>query len=184
MTASDLNDARQLLAALQFAAEKHKQQRRKDAQATPYINHPISVADVLARLGRVTNLVALQAALLHDTLEDTPTSATDLEQRFGPEVRLLVQELSDDKTLPSQERTRLQIAHAPHLSALAKQIKIADKICNIGDISPAQPVDWSRARKRDYLDWAEAVVQGCRGCNEPLEHHFDLLLNERRKALA
>ena len=172
-----------LFAALKFAAQKHSRQRRKDSDATPYINHPIAVAEVLARVGGITNLATLQAAVLHDTIEDTETTAQELDERFGQEVRLLVQELTDDKSLPKQERKRLQIQHAPHLSSRAKQIKIADKICNLGDITATQPADWPLARKRDYLDWAERVVAGCRGCCPQLEHYFDAVLKERRQAL-
>jgi guanosine-3',5'-bis(diphosphate) 3'-pyrophosphohydrolase len=172
-----------LLAALSFAAQKHSRQRRKDSDATPYINHPIAVAEVLARVGRVTHLPTLQAAILHDTIEDTQTTPQELDDHFGEAVRLLVQELTDDTSLPKQERKRLQVEHAPHLSRAAQQIKIADKICNVGDITPTQPVDWPLQFKRDYLDWAERVVAGCRGCNPQLEQHFDAVLNEKRQTL-
>jgi len=148
------NAAIGLLSALTFASLKHRQQRRKDADGTPYINHPIAVAEILARIGRVRDLVFLQAAILHDTIEDTQTTPEELQQRFGQEVRLLVQEVTDDKSLPKEERKRLQIEHAPALSAAAKQIKLADKICNLNDITLTQPIDWPLQRKRDYLDWA------------------------------
>jgi (p)ppGpp synthase/HD superfamily hydrolase len=172
-----------LLAALRFAAERHRGQRRKDSDATPYINHPIAVADTLAGVGGIADLATLQAAFLHDTLEDTETSAQELEALFGPEVTSVVQELTDDKTLPNQERKRLQVEHAPRLSLAAKQIKIADKVCNMTEISAAQPSTWSLQRKREYLDWAERVVAGCRGCNRQLERHFDVVLRQRRAAL-
>ena len=125
----------------------------------------------------------LQAAILHDTIEDTQTTPQELGEHFGQEVRLLVQELTDDKSLPKQERKQLQIEHAPHLSVAAKQIKMADKICNLADITPTQPIDWSLQRKRDYLDWAERVVAGCRGCSPQLEQHFDAVLKEKRQTL-
>jgi guanosine-3',5'-bis(diphosphate) 3'-pyrophosphohydrolase len=172
-----------LLTALCFAARKHRNQRRKDSDATPYINHPIAVTDVLVRIGKVTDLATLQAGILHDTIEDTQTTAEELHERFGQAVRLLVQEVTDDKSLPKQERKRLQIEHAPHLSTAAKQIKIADKICNLDDITSTQPVDWPLQRKRDYLDWAEKVVTGCRGCNRHLEERFDMVLEEKRDSL-
>jgi (p)ppGpp synthase/HD superfamily hydrolase len=106
-----------LLAALKFAAHKHSRQRRKDLEATPYINHPIEVAEVLSRIGGITDLTTLQAAILHDTIEDTDTSPQELGNYFGKEVCLLVQEVTDDKSLPKQERKRLQVEHAPNLSA-------------------------------------------------------------------
>jgi guanosine-3',5'-bis(diphosphate) 3'-pyrophosphohydrolase len=169
-----------LLAALRFAAHKHRAQRRKDSDATPYINHPITVAELLARIGRVTDLATLQAAILHDTIEDTQTAPEELDQEFGKEIRSLVQELTDDKNLPKQERKRLQIEHAPHLSVRAKQIKMADKICNLVDITLTQPLDWPLPRKYEYLDWAEQVVAGCRGCNRYLEEYFEAVLKEKR----
>lgn len=175
--------AQQLFAALRFAARKHSGQRRKDSDAAPYINHPIAVTEILARVGGVTNLTMLQAAILHDTLEDTETTAQELDEHFGTEVRLLVQELTDDKSLPKQERKRLQVKYARHLSAAAKQVKLADKISNVGDISPTQPADWPLQRKVEYLDWAERVVAGCRGSNAELEHHFYAILQERRNDL-
>jgi (p)ppGpp synthase/HD superfamily hydrolase len=172
-----------LLSALLFAAQKHSRQRRKDSDATPYINHPIAVAEVLVRVGGVNDLVTLQAAILHDTLEDTQTTPQELDQQFGREVRLLVQEVTDQKGLPQHERKRLQVEHAPHLSPAAKLIKIADKSCNLSDITATQPVGWSLQRKRDYLDWAERVIAGCRGCNPQLEQHFDDVLKEKRRML-
>jgi (p)ppGpp synthase/HD superfamily hydrolase len=177
-----LEHGARLLAALRFAAEMHTGQQRKDKR-TPYINHPISVAEMLAGTGRVTDLAALQAAFLHDTLEDTRTTPQELDEHFGPAVRSLVEEVSDDKGLAQQERRRLQVERAAHLSLHAKEIRIADKICNLLDISPSQPPDWPPRRKRDYLDWAETVVAGCRGCNPYLERAFDAALRAKRDEL-
>jgi HD domain len=85
----------QLLKAIAFAADKHRHQRRKDAEASPYINHPIAVATVLAAEGDVSDEVTLIAAALHDTVEDTQTTFIELEKHFGPEVAGLVRELTD-----------------------------------------------------------------------------------------
>jgi (p)ppGpp synthase/HD superfamily hydrolase len=173
-----------LLAVLKFAAHKHCRQRRKDLEATPYINHPIAVAEVLSRIGGITDLPTLQAAILHDTIEDTETSAQELEDYFGHKVCLLVQELTDDKRLPKQERKRLQVEHAPNLSTSAKLIKIADKICNVGEITATQPAEWPLQRKLEYLDWAERVVAGCRDCSPELGQHFDAILKKTKESLA
>ena len=172
-----------LLAALSFAAKRHSQQRRKDLAATPYINHPIAVAEVLSRIGGITDLRTLQAAILHDTIEDTETSPQELEDYFGREVRLIVQALTDDKSLPKQERQRLQVEHAPNLSTPAKLIKLGDKICNVSEITATQPAEWRLQRKLEYLDWAGKVVSGCRGCNLGLEEHFDAVLKKSRETL-
>lgn len=170
-----------IFAALHFAADKHRDQRRKGECASPYINHPIEVAELLVRVGGVTNTTLLQAAILHDTVEDTETTPKELEQRFGPAVRRLVEEISDDKSLPKEERKRLQIAHAASLSAGARQIKLADKICNVRDITSKPPRDWSLERRIRYLEWSEQVVAGCRGVNERLEQAFRESLAEARQ---
>jgi guanosine-3',5'-bis(diphosphate) 3'-pyrophosphohydrolase len=172
----------ELLRAVNFAADKHRHQRRKDHESSPYVNHPIAVAETLARVGNISDLALLQAALLHDTIEDTETTSEELEKLFGAEVRDLVLEVTDDKTQPKQTRKQNQIEHAIHLSVRAKQIKMADKICNVNDIVYAPPANWSVDRKLDYLSWSEAVVNGCRGVNADLERRFDEVLAVARKA--
>jgi GTP diphosphokinase / guanosine-3',5'-bis(diphosphate) 3'-diphosphatase len=167
-----------LLQAVSFAAHKHQYQRRKDKDASPFINHPIEVAETLSNVGNVSDLPMLLAAVLHDTVEDTDTSFADLEQAFGREVRQLVEEVTDDKSLPKDERKKLQIEHAQHLSLRAKQIKIADKICNIHDVSNNPPLNWPLERRQEYLRWAAKVVEGCRGSNANLERYFDQELQE------
>jgi guanosine-3',5'-bis(diphosphate) 3'-pyrophosphohydrolase len=177
------NHLAELLRAVRFAAEKHRGQRRKGHDASPYINHPIAVAELLARVGGISDLTVLQAAILHDTIEDTETRRDELDREFGTNVRRLVEEVTDDKSLPKQERKRLQIEHAASLSASAKQIKLADKICNLMDITHSPPADWPLQRKKEYLEWARAVVNGCRGCNSLLEAEFDRVLDAAATAL-
>ena len=172
-----------LLTALHFAADKHRDQRRKDAGASPYINHPIEVAELLARVGGVTDLVTLQGAILHDTIEDTDTTPQELEDLFGREVREVVEEVTDDKTLLKQDRKRLQIEHAPHISARAKLVKLADKIANVKDVTQKPPAKWPLARRKEYLDWTEAVIAGLRGTNPELEKLYAELLADGRKVL-
>lgn len=169
-----------VLDALEFAAERHRDQRRKGREAAPYINHPIAVTRLLADVGGVSDPVLLQAAILHDTVEDTDTSLDELEARFGLEVRRVVEEVTDDKSLPRRERKRLQVARAPQRSNRAKQLKVADKSSNLLDIARRPPESWTLARKLEYFDWAERVVDGCRGVNPALEAHFDELIAEAR----
>ena len=172
-----------LLEALRFSADKHRDQRRKDRGASPYINHPIAVAHVLATVGGVNDLTTLLGAVLHDTLEDTDTTPEELEEKFGREVRVVVQELTDDKTLPKTDRKRLQIEHARLASQRAQVIKVADKICNVLDVTYSPPANWSTQRRREYLDWTERVVAGCRDCNHALERHYEDVLRQGRAAL-
>lgn len=177
------NDLTFFLTALNFSAGKHRHQRRKDTAASPYINHPIEVAHILWTIGGVYDEMTIIAAILHDTIEDTDTTPEEIRQSFGDDVLGLVLEVSDDKSLPKPERKQKQIAHAPHLSWRAKQIKLADKICNVRDIAFAPPSHWPRQRRIDYLQWAGDVIDGLRGANEKLEKHFDETLASARQKL-
>jgi len=177
------HDIAALLNALDFAADKHRYQRRKGADRSPYINHPIEVAAVLAETGGVDDMAVLMAAALHDTIEDTETTAEELGMRFGDVVCGYVKEVTDDKSLEKAERKKRQVEHAPHLSEGAKLIKLADKICNVSDIVSRPPADWDVARRRAYFDWAEAVVTGLEGVNAPLEARFRRALEEGRSAV-
>lgn len=162
-----------ILKALAFAAHKHRDQRRKDVEASPYINHPIALADVLCNEGGITDENVLCTALLHDTVEDTETTPEELTQVFGKAISDLVMELTDDKALPKADRKRLQIEHAAHASHQAKLVKLADKICNLRDIVSHPPEDWDLKRKQEYFDWAKKVVDQVRGSNAALEETFD-----------
>ena len=161
-----------VLQAAAFAAEKHRLLRRKDAEASPYINHPIQVAYILVRAD-VEDPVVLASALLHDTIEDTETTHDELEIVFGHEIANIVVECSDNKSLTKLERKQAQIDHAGHLSKRAKLVKIADKISNVSDIDGAPPAGWSLERKREYYDWAKRVVDQMRGVHPKLEARFD-----------
>jgi len=158
-----------LLRALAFAAHKHRDQRRKDAEASPYINHPIALADVLMNEGAVTDVEVLCAALLHDTVEDTATTHEELVDAFGSRIARIVAEVTDDKRLPKAERKRLQVEHAAAISPEAKLVKLADKICNLRDVAARPPAGWDLRRRREYFEWAKQVVDGLRGT--PLTSH-------------
>ncbi len=170
----------QVLKAFSFAAHKHRDQRRKNVREFPYINHLIAVAEILWDRGGVSDIPTLVAGILHDSLEDTDTSFEEIEELFGAEVLSIVQEVTDDKRLPKQERKRLQIERAGRASPQARVIKLADKISNIQDLLESPPVKWSRERRLDYVNWAERVIQGLRGTNEPLEQHFDEVCRQAR----
>lgn len=166
----------QLIKAIAFAADKHRNQRRKDAEASPYINHPIALSNVLANEGDIDDLTVLCAAILHDTIEDTETTEEELIRQFGREITGIVLEVTDDKSLPKEVRKQLQIEHASSLSRQAKLVKLADKICNLRDILAYPPADWTAERKAAYFQWAVDVVAGLRGINPSLESVFEALL--------
>jgi len=161
------------LRALSFAARKYRDQRRKDSGRTPYINHPIAVADILLNEAGVIDEVVLMAALLHDTVEDTDTTFDELARHFGEVVRDVVAEVTDDKSLPKAERKRLQIEHAAGLSHRAKLVKLADKISNVRDTVVSPPEGWPMTRIDEYLDWGKAVISPIRGTHPQLEALFD-----------
>jgi len=162
-----------LFKAFRFSAGKHRNQRRKDSVQSPYINHPIDVAQMLWDVGGVRDMDVLLAAILHDTIEDTNTGPDEIRDGFGEEVLSLVLEVTDDKSLPKAERKHLQIETAPDKSFGAKLIKLADKCCNVRDLLALPPAHWSLERRQEYLLWSEKVVAGLRGTNAALEEYYD-----------
>ena len=162
-----------LLRALAFAAYKHRKCRRKDVEASPYINHPISLADILCNEGHVTDVHMICRTLLHDTVEDTDTTEGELVNEFGATIAAIVMDVTDDKTLPKLERKQQQIEHAAHIRDEDQLVKLADKISNLRDVAENPPPDWSLERRQEYFDWAKRVIDRLRGVHGPLEAIFD-----------
>ena len=171
---------KKVIKAVNFAALAHKDQKRKDIEQTPYINHPLKVADILIDNG-VEDEDTIVAAILHDVIEDTDFCYDDIVCDFSKEIADLVLEVSDDKSLPKDERKRLQIEHAPFLSDKAKLIKIADKIANLEDILFSAPVGWTKERRIKYFEWANEVVKGAKGINKMLDDDFDKIYSFKLK---
>jgi guanosine-3',5'-bis(diphosphate) 3'-pyrophosphohydrolase len=161
-----------LFRAITFATRKHHGQSRNDEKETPYIFHPLGLADVLVNVGKITDTNIICAALLHDTVEDTETTPEELTEIFGAEISDIVMEVTDDKSLDKDVRKQAQIDHAKHLSKQARAVKLADKICNLGDVVDSPP-DWSLERRQQYFDWAKNVIDGLRGEWNELEAEFD-----------
>ena len=167
------HEVARILHAMSFAAEKHQSQTRKGAGQAPYIIHPIGVAHTLATLGQVRDPDVLIAALLHDTVEDTNTSFEEIRAQFGGRVESIVRELTDDKSLPKDERKYLQIVNAPHKSPEAAQIKLSDKLYNLTDLLNDPPPGWSAERIDTYFRWAQQVVDALPEANAPLKQAVD-----------
>ena len=165
--------AGRILAALRFAAWKHRDQRRKGPHSVPYINHPIDLANVLWFEGQVRDPLVIAAAILHDTIEDTETTPDELRGAFGATVAGIVDEVTDVTWLRKRARKKLQVARAGRASKRARLVKLADKICNLRDIKAHPPRDWTLERRREYFDWALSVVDEIRGTNARLERKFD-----------
>lgn len=178
-----MNNLAKFTEAISFAARKHRFQKRKGADQEPYINHPLEVVNLLTSIGKVEDFDILIAAVLHDTIEDTETTESEIAELFGANVSKMVSELTDDKSLPKARRKELQIEHAPHISDGAKQIKLCDKISNIRDVSQNPPDDWSNERRLEYISWGEKVVNGLRGVNADLENYFGRLIGEAREVI-
>lgn len=162
-----------IFAAAGFAAEKHAQQKRKGRNQEPYINHLIEVAELIANSSNELDPELIMAGFLHDTVEDTGVTFTELEQRFGPDVASLVAEVTDDKSLPKETRKSLQVQNAHKKSERAQILKLADKISNLRSILNSPPVGWSLERQRQYFAWAKDVVDGLTAPNPFLKQEFD-----------
>ena len=179
-----MEDLSLFLKALHFAADKHRYQKRKGEDASPYINHPIYVAQILSDIAGVTDVEILSGAVLHDTVEDTDASLHDIELAFGLNVARIVEEVSDDKSLKKKARKQAQIDHASHISREGALVKVADKIANIRDVASNPPADWDTERRKDYLDWAEMVVARCKPESPELVRYFEESLANAREVLA
>lgn len=162
-----------VIRALDYAARQHTTQRRKDAAATPYINHPIELIKVLAVEAAISDPEVLAAAALHDTVEDTTTEESDLRRLFGDRISDIVMEVTDDKSLRKDVRKRLQVERAPKKTTEAALVKLADKISNLRDVTASPPPDWTLDRRREYFDWAKAVVDRLPTVNATLRKLFD-----------
>ena len=167
------DDLKMLLKALAFAAHKHRDQRRRNTDASPYINHPISLADILCNEGHVTDVNVICGAILHDTVEDTEATEDELHALFGDDINGIVMDVTDDKSLDKEARKQQQIEHAAHIRTGAKLVKLADKISNLRDVAPDPPAGWSLQRRQAYFDWAKCVIDRLRGVHAPLETIFD-----------
>jgi len=162
-----------ILSAALFAAEKHAGQRRKGDAAEPYVNHLLEVAALVAMALPEPDTNVVIAALLHDSIEDAGVTAEDLALRFGADVADLVSEVTDDKSLPKQERKRLQVENAPKKTPRAQMIKLADKISNLRSMLSSPPANWDFERKKEYFTWARRVVDGLTAPDPMLKAEFE-----------
>lgn len=169
---NEVDSAGLIVRAAYFAGEKHRMQRRGDIEATPYINHPLELAAILTDEVRVTDVNTICAALLHDTLEDTETTSTELINLFGEDITSLVLEVSNDMDLSSQMRRAYEFEKVPDLSHRAKLIKLADKLANIRDVSTMPPAGWTKAKKNDYFDFALSIAERAKDASPQLFNIF------------
>ncbi|CAG0889317.1 unnamed protein product [Cyprideis torosa] len=175
-------DLAKVISCMNFAAVKHRSQRRKDPEATPYVNHVIGVANILVTEGGVEDVNTILAAILHDTVEDTDTTLEEIAAEFGESVCSIVGEVTDDKTLSKEERKQKQVQTAPTKSLEAKRVKLADKLYNLRDLQRSTPVGWTDQRVREYFIWARDVVRGLKGACPPLEEKLENMFQQMLSA--
>jgi guanosine-3',5'-bis(diphosphate) 3'-pyrophosphohydrolase len=178
-----LTGIRLISEAADFAARRHSGMARKGRGNEPYVNHLAEVANLLATATDGTDAELVAAGWLHDTIEDTETTREELAQKFSERVAALVVEVTDDMSLPKDQRRQQQIIDAPNKSSGAKLIKIADKISNIGARILPQPGQDQRDDLTGYVAFAEKVVAGCRGVNAVLDRTFDETVKQARSTL-
>jgi (p)ppGpp synthase/HD superfamily hydrolase len=142
-----------------FAAGAHSGQTRRSHGQTPYIVHPRGVRSLLESVG-VTHTPTLAAALLHDTVEDTPVTPAQLEDEFGVEIARIVAELTDDKSLSREARHAIQAKHAPSMSLPAACVKIADRTYNLRDFNSEKPGTTRPQKIKEYVTYSRALYDG------------------------
>jgi len=156
-----------VLRAADAAARWHVHQRRKGIAQEPYINHLLEVASLASEATSDSDPIVVIAALLHNAVEDQEVPVEMIAREFGKQVADIVMEVTDDKTLPKDERKRKQIETAP------KKSREANKTSNLRTIASSPAADWSVKRRLDYIEWAKNVVAGLRGMSPWLEQQFD-----------
>jgi hypothetical protein len=175
MTAQEIQE---ICSGIEFAAEKHRLQTRKNKEKTPYISHPIGVAHNLMNVGEIRETSVIIGALLHDTVEDTQTTFEEIENKFGKQIAGLVREVTDDKSLAKEARKRFQVINASHKSKGAAQIKLADKLFNLNDLFNNPPQDWTQTRIDRYYEWAQSVIDRLPSANDKLYEAVEGIINK------
>jgi len=177
-------DIDKILNAVTYSAQCHQMQTRKNAKKTPYVSHPMTVAETVLTVGKVRDADVIIAALLHDTIDDTQATYEDIRSRFGSKVENIVRELTEDKTLSSAKRKKLQIIQAPNKSTGAAIICLSDQIFNLNNLLQDPPIDWTRERIDQYFQWVQSVVNHLPEANAPLKDEVNKIIKDYWKKQA
>ena len=164
-----------IFSAIDFAAEKHRLQMRKNKEKTPYISHPLGVAYYLVYFGEVSDAAVIIGALLHDTLEIG--AIQEVEKRFGKDVAGHVREMSEDQSLSYVERKRQQVIHASKCSKGAAQIHLADKLYNAIELLRNPPEGWSSVRIDRYYQWMQSIIERLPQANDALKKEVEKIID-------
>jgi guanosine-3',5'-bis(diphosphate) 3'-pyrophosphohydrolase len=168
---------RRIAAALLYAIEKHGAQQRGDG--SPYIAHPIRVAESVRSIAGVQDPEVVMAALMHDLIEDTAVEYDDLLRRFGQRVADLVAILSGDMRLPKPARRAEVVERIRTAEGAAKIVRLADRLDNLLDMASFSP-----ARKREYVAGSKRILEACQGANAALESALAGAIARQEAALA
>jgi (p)ppGpp synthase/HD superfamily hydrolase len=162
-------EGEKILKGVEFAMQKHQFQERKNSKKTPYVIHPIGVADHIMRVGKVYDADVIIAALMHDTINEGLATKEELTKNFGKAVASYVEEVTDDQAIPVKERKKKQIIQALHQSKGASLIKLSDKWHNLNTLMKDPPSGWNREKMDLYFQWAQAVAENLPEVNAPLK---------------
>jgi (p)ppGpp synthase/HD superfamily hydrolase len=172
--------------ALRVAYQAHAPQTRKGSDV-PYVLHPIHAALILSGCNASEDVIV--ATLLHDVVEDCEGWDLDrMETEFGPRVRSIIAEVTEDKDLSWEDRKQAAIDHVPHLSPEALLVKGADKLHNLSSLlADLQAADNPEEVWRPFTRGAEQTLQMSRLLVEALvprlEASFGQALLETLEAL-
>jgi len=164
-----------ILETAHYAAIKHKNQRRKNKEKDPYINHPLEVAKLIQTVGKCNDENILKAALLHDVVEDTDVSIEEIQQEFGPVVASIVKEVTNDQSLKKWDKKLKQMEKANKISQSAQIVKLADKLSNLSSLVYEQPVHWGPTMILGYFIWSYKVINKMKHANKYLATELDKL---------
>lgn len=161
-----------------FATKAHTGQSR--AGGLPYIVHPAAVAkSVELYKGNSKNIKALKdAAWLHDTVEDTDTKLSDIENEFGTLVASLVAELTSNKEEIDKHGKKDYLANKMgSMSSYGLVIKLADRLDNVKDIANAKTPEW----RKKYKEETEYILKHIESIRQLSATHKKIIVDIRNK---
>ena len=168
--------------AIKYAGLKHAETNQTIPDSIiPYAVHLSNVAMEILIAGSQTKdfnfELAIQVALLHDVLEDTPTTFAEIEEQFGKGVAEGVFALTKDKSLSKDVRMKDCLYRLKFLPHEVQAIKLADRITNL----QIPPKSWGNDKIKNYLLESELILSSLMGCNSYLENRLYLKIVEYRK---
>ena len=168
--------------AIKFATLKHVAINQKvPGTELPYVVHLSNVAmEILMANANTENFnvaLAIQAALLHDTIEDTDTTFSEVEENFGLDVANAVMALTKNESLPKEEQMMGSLQRIKKLPYEVRSVKMADRTTNL----QKPPLHWGNEKKRKYRAEAQIILDELATGNIFLAERLRLLIEDYRK---